>query len=253
MSTAAPDRELPSAPAASSVPVSANSCLGIARSRRNLTIDEAARRAGLSREAVEALEQSRLYRFPSLQEAVDAAVLYSTALGISKDEARRLAGLPIRERLRTSFSAAGLIAPLALAGAIATLVWFVILPRFDGSEVADPAAGAGASGEVLLPAPALLAPLPERSEIRVDVLNGSSAGGAARRLADRVAGLAYSVGDVENAPRSDYPETRVYFTPGAGAVAERLGRELGVATQELPGGDQPRRLTVIVGAESPLD
>ena len=86
MGTLAPDRELVSAPAGEL------SSLGVARAKRRLTVDEVAKRAGLSREAVEALEQSRLYRFPSMNEAVAAAVLYTSALGISQNEARHLGG-----------------------------------------------------------------------------------------------------------------------------------------------------------------
>ncbi|MGI9659708.1 MAG: helix-turn-helix domain-containing protein, partial [Gaiellaceae bacterium] len=97
------------------------SSLGVARARRRLTVEEVAERAGLSPEAVEALEESRLYRFPSLQEAVAAAVLYSAALGISQREARRLAGLPVRDHLFASLPLARIGAPIAFAVAVALL------------------------------------------------------------------------------------------------------------------------------------
>jgi hypothetical protein len=40
----------------------------------------------------------------------------------------------------------------------------------------------------------------------------------------------------------------VYYPPGAEAIATRLAHELGVGVQALPGGKNPRRLLVIVGA-----
>jgi hypothetical protein len=66
-----------------------------------------------------------------------------------------------------------------------------------------------------------------------------------------VAGLAYRIGTVEDAKRSDYRETRVYYPPGAAPIARRLGRELGVKTVALPGGGDERRLVVIVGRRGP--
>jgi hypothetical protein len=91
-------------------------------------------------------------------------------------------------------------------------------------------------------------PLPERWEIQVDVFNGTPTGNAAAGIANKIAGLAYRIGAVADASRPDYPRTLVYYPPGAGAIAKRLARELGVGTAALPGGDNPRRLVVIVGA-----
>ena len=141
-------------------------------------------------------------------------------------------------------------ASIAFVAAVALLVWFVVVPRVGGETTAEPA---GADSTVLLPAPELVPSLPERSDIRVGVLNGSTIDRAATRLSDRIAGLSYDIGDVQNATRNDYPETRVYFTPGSTDVARRLAADLGVGIQELPGGDDPRRLIVIVGAVAPLD
>jgi hypothetical protein len=138
----------------------------------------------------------------------------------------------------------------AFVAAIALLVWFVVVPRFGEETSVEPVA---AEPEILLPAPELPAPLPERSDIDVDVLNGTTAELAARRVADTVSELSYGVGRIENATRTDYPETRVFYTPGSSAIAERLAFDLGVGIQELPGGDEPLRLIVIVGAEGPLD
>ncbi len=238
-----------SSEAASSVAAGSEvSPLRLARLRRKLTVEETAERAGLTPEAVEALEQSRLYRFASQRQAIAAAILYSSALGISEREARQLAGLPVHESLIASRPRTRIAAALAFVAAAVLLAWFVIVPRFG-----DKTSPAEVNGATLLPAPALEASLPEPWEIEVDVLNGSTVGRTAARLADRIAGLSYDIREVTNAPRRDYPETRVYFAPGSAGIAERLAEELGVATQELPGGDEPRRLVVIAGAEAPLD
>jgi hypothetical protein len=66
-------------------------------------------------------------------------------------------------------------------------------------------------------------------------------------MANRVAGLAYQIGKVGDAKRSDYTKTLVYYPPGAEAIAARLAKELGVGTAALPGGGDPKRLVVIVG------
>ena len=59
--------------------------------------------------------------------------------------------------------------------------------------------------------------------------------------------MAYGIGEVRNADRRNYAETRVYYPPGAEAIAQRLAAELGVETTALPGGDDPSRLVVIAG------
>src|SRR3954468_15495548 len=72
--------------------------LASARVQRKLTVEEAARRAGLTAEQVEWLEAGRVYRFPSPDDALLAVMLYATSLGIDRDEARGLAGLPVEPR-----------------------------------------------------------------------------------------------------------------------------------------------------------
>src|SRR5437660_6300598 len=66
--------EVQSTPAADSV-------LARARVHRQLTTEEAARRAGLPEEQVRWLEEGRVYRFPSADHALLAMLLYATALG----------------------------------------------------------------------------------------------------------------------------------------------------------------------------
>src|SRR6266550_6753136 len=72
--------------------------LASARLQRKLTVDEAARRAGLTADQIEWLEEGRVYRFPSADDALVSVVLYATALGIDQDEARGLARLPVQPR-----------------------------------------------------------------------------------------------------------------------------------------------------------
>src|SRR5437763_15467676 len=72
--------------------------LASARLQRKLTVNEAARRAGLTPEQIEWLEEGRVYRFPSADDALVAVVLYATALGVDQDEARGLARLPVQPR-----------------------------------------------------------------------------------------------------------------------------------------------------------
>src|SRR5215210_5244070 len=71
------------------------SALARARVQRQLRPEDAARRAGLTPDEVEWLEEGRLYRFRSSERATIALLLYATSLGIDRREARRLAGLPI--------------------------------------------------------------------------------------------------------------------------------------------------------------
>ena len=213
------------------------SALGAARVRRRLTVDEVAARAELHPDDVAALEEGRIYRFPSVQAALSAALLYATSLGIDEREARRLAGLPVGRRLVEAWSLRRWMAAVAFTAAAATLVWFGVVPEL--SPRAEPAARAAAA--------VAAADLPQPWEIEVHVFNGTRRPNAATRVADEIAGLAYRIGNVGNATRTDYLETRVYYPPGGEEIADRLARELGVRTAALPGGKNPQRLIVIVG------
>ena len=62
-----------------------------ARERRRLSVDDAAQRAGLTAEEVVWLEEGRVYRFPSTDAALAAAVVLAAALDIDLREARGLA------------------------------------------------------------------------------------------------------------------------------------------------------------------
>jgi transcriptional regulator with XRE-family HTH domain len=212
-----------------------------ARLRRRLSLEEAAARAHLDVKAVKSLEECRTYVFPSTADAIATALVYASSLGITSREARELAGLPVetvaeRCSLRRWAVVAGFVA------AVAALLFFVLRPEFFSPPTAPPPQQAARQAAVAL--------LPPRWEIQVDVFNGTHRGNAAAGLANELAGLAYRIGDVQNADRADYPKTRVYYPPGAEGIARRLAADLGVGVQALPGGKDPRRLIVIVGAGS---
>jgi LytR cell envelope-related transcriptional attenuator len=211
--------------------------LGAARLRRRLTVEEAAARAGMGIDEVKSLEENRMYRFGSSANALAAALVYATALGISQREAREMAGLPVASGfLRTSRRrrAAALTVFVVMS---LMLGWFVARPQLAPSGESPPLATPQAHAEPLLP----------HWEIQVDVYNGTGVGNAAAGLANEVAGLAYRIGAVQDARRKDYLETLVYYPPGAEGIAHRLARELGIGVTALPGGDDPRRLVVVVG------
>ena len=217
----------------------AHSPLVAARLRRRLTIEEAAARASLDVDAVKSLEESRTYVFPSTADAITAAVVYASSLGITEREARELAGLPVESVVeRWSLHRWALV--LGFTVALAALLIFVLRPQFfPESPPAPPAPVA----KTVTP----VEPLPEPWEIQVDVYNGTRTGNAASGMANELAGLAYRIGEVKNADRRTYSQTRVYYPPGGEDIAERLADELGVGTTALPGGDDPLRLVVIVG------
>jgi transcriptional regulator with XRE-family HTH domain len=215
----------------------APSPLVAARLRRRLTLEEAAERANLDVDAVKSLEESRTYLFPSTADALAAAVVYASALGITRREARELAGLPV-DSLVERWSLRRWLVVLGFVAALVALLLFVFPPQLLPSEPAP---------QPTVAAKPAATPLPARWEIRVDVYNGTRKGNAASALANEVAGLAYRIGEVRNADRGDYRTTRVYYPPGAEAIARRLAQELGVRTAALPGGDDPLRLVVIVG------
>jgi hypothetical protein len=208
-----------------------SSRLAAVRLRRRLSIDETARRSGLSADEVVWLEEGRLYRFGS-DEALTAAVLYAAALEVDLAEARELAGLPAPEREPREGRLRRLAVFAALAVAVAALAVAVVLT--------------GGRDDTRTPAPRA-ATLPPPWKVRVVVLNGAGDINWTRQVASRIGALGYRLGRVARADRFDYPRTAVYYEPGGRALAVRLGRALGTVTSPLPGGSNPRRLVVIVG------
>ena len=217
-------------------PVASHSPLASVRLRRKLTVDESAKRAGISTEEVRWLEQARVYRFRSADEALIACLLYATALEIDRRDARKLAGLPVPPRPLDVNPHARLVAVAAIAALLSALAVAVTFTHF----------GLGASGGAAAEAPAKSV-LPPPWRVQVDVLNGSGDINYTRRVATRIAALGYRIGRVTKAGRFDYTHTAVYFEPGGREIAIRLARQIGVVTRPLPGGKNPLRVVVIVG------
>jgi LytR cell envelope-related transcriptional attenuator len=141
-------------------------------------------------------------------------------------------------RIETAERAASRAEPLPrilAAAALATLLAVVAV------ALADPGLTGGHRPAVQ--GPTLIPP----SHVTVDVLNGSGDATRTRLIAARIGSLAYHVTHVRRADRLDYPETTVFYQPGGRAIAARLAAELEVAAKPLPGGREPRRLTVVVG------
>jgi transcriptional regulator with XRE-family HTH domain len=203
--------------------------LASARLQRKLTVDEAARRAGLTADQIEWLEEGRVYRFPTPDDALVAVLLYATALGVDQDEARGLARLPVEPRparyprTRIISVAAGVVVLVALA--------VTLLGGFGGDSKKQTSSKA----------------LPPPWKFRVDVLNGGGDIYYTRALASKIGALGYKIKRVAKANRFDYPSTAVYFEPGGDAYGNRLARQLGVQAKPLPGGSDPHRLVVIAG------
>jgi hypothetical protein len=147
----------------------------------------------------------------------------------------------VRRRLVATVLSRRSLASVAFVAALGVAAWFAVTGHVGGSDA--PAAPAAAPA-----APPVDPGLPPPWQIEVAIYNGSERPNAATTMANTVASLAYRIGAVENAPRRDYPETKVYYAPGGEQLAERLAAELGVGTAALPGGENPNRLVVIVGA-----
>lgn len=211
------------------------SALESARLRRHLSVEETARRSGLTPEQVTWLEEGRVYRFRSTGDALACAVLLAAGLGIDRHEARKLAGLRTPPRPLGVDQRARLVVVAAASAALMALLAFVVVPALRPAPVrVDPFVAQAAK-------------LPPPWKISVDVLNGAGDINTTRELASRIQSLAYTVKHVRRADRFDYPQTAVYFAPGGKPIAVRLARQLGVPTKPLPGGDDANRLVVIAG------
>jgi transcriptional regulator with XRE-family HTH domain len=211
-------------------PAGDTSPLAAARLHKGLTVEEAARRAGISADEVEWLEAGRVYRFPSTDAAIVATLLYATGLGLDHREARIVAGLPVPPRPVEAARRGRLVVLVAVAATLGALVSAVVLPH---GHAAAPASAASR-----------LAP---PWKIGVDVLNGAGDINYTRRVASRIGALGYHIQRVRRANRFDYTQTAVYFEPGGEAIGLRLARQLGVPLKPLPGGRNPNRLVVIAG------
>lgn len=220
------------------VPNSDESPLARARVHRQLTVDEAARRASVAPEELQWLEEGRLYRFPTADRALLVTLLYATALELDHREALELAGMevppiPPQASPLKRFGAITAFAALILAAVLA-----IAFARNEST--AKPKASVSASTASGLPAP---------WAIKVVVLNGSGDIVYTRTVASRIQALSYRIQKVGKAASFNYPQTQVYYPPGGEAIGERLAKQLDVPMQPLPGGNDPKRLVVIVGPE----
>jgi transcriptional regulator with XRE-family HTH domain len=205
--------------------------LARARLHRQLTVEETARRAGLSVDQARWLEEGRVYRFPTPDDALVATLLYATALGIENREARELAGLPVPTLPVERNPLPRLLVVGAVLIALTVLATLLIVPRSGGKQSrAEPSA--------ILPPP---------WRIQVSVLNGSGDINYTRQVASRIGAFGYGIKKVARADSFTYPQTAVYFPPSCEGVATRLAKQLGVATKPLPGGAGACQLYVIVG------
>jgi hypothetical protein len=65
-----------------------------------------------------------------------------------------------------------------------------------------------------------------RAQVSVIVLNGNGRTGAAASTAERTRALGYTIGNVGNAPRTDYTRSLVMYRKGYAPEAQRLARDL---------------------------
>jgi LytR cell envelope-related transcriptional attenuator/Helix-turn-helix domain len=207
--------------------------LARARVHRQLTVDEAARRAGVPADEVQWLEEGRLYRFPNPDRALLATVLYATALGIDHREALELAGMPVPPKPLESNPWLRVGAVAAIGALVVAAVLAVVLAKSTPAKAPPPAAAPAS-----LPAP---------WTIKVVVLNGSGDIVYTRSVASQIQALSYRVIDVGRASNFGYTQTQVYYPPGGQPIGLRLAKQLGAPLEPLPGGTNPRRLVVIVG------
>jgi transcriptional regulator with XRE-family HTH domain len=212
-------------------PTGEESPLARARLHRQLTREEAARRAGITAEEARWLEEGRVYRFPKPDDALAATILYASALGIDNREARELAGLPVPPLPSERNPVPRLLVICGVLIALAVFATLLVIPRSGGK---------GSAGQT-----AAILPPPWR--IQVTVLNGSGDINYTRQVASRIGAFGYGIKKVGRANAFTYPQTAVYFPPKCEGIATRLAKQLGVATKPLPGGTGPCQLYVIVG------
>src|SRR3954453_22376139 len=129
MAEAAPERAVTAAVAAPTVdPPKPPSPLTAARLLRRLTLEEAARRAGLRTDEVEWLEDGRVYRFRTTDEALAVAAVYASALEVTHREARELAGRAVGHPPPTASPLARIAALGGVVAAIVALLALVVIP-----------------------------------------------------------------------------------------------------------------------------
>jgi transcriptional regulator with XRE-family HTH domain len=211
--------------------------LADARSRRDLSIKQVAYRSGLSEEQIEWIEEGRLYRFPSQNAAILAAVVYATALGIDRFEARRLAGLPLTGGGFRVNARARLIVVGALAALFSALAVMIMTPNLHLTRTRTVEA---------LPNAGLLPPW----KLKVTVENGAGDVNWTRTLASRVGAMGYAIAHVGPADRFDYKSSTVFYGAGGRGVGLRLARQLSVPSTLQAPGLKANQLLVIAGPKT---
>jgi transcriptional regulator with XRE-family HTH domain len=206
--------------------------LAEARLRHGLSVTQVAYRTGLSEAEIEWLEEGRLYRFASQNQAILSGIVYATAVGIDRFEARRIAGLPLTGTVRVN-AKARLIVVGALAALISALAVMVVAPdvRLTRTKIVEPIPNAN---------------LTPPWKLQVTVENGSGDINWTRTLASRIGAMGYTISKVGRADRFTYPSSTVYYGPRGQDVGVRLARQLGVPAQAAPGLTS-RQLLVVVG------
>src|SRR5437763_3356455 len=208
-----------------------HSRLARARLHRQVPVEGTARRAGSSEEYARGLEEGRVSRFPSPDDALLPALLYGTALGIDNREARELAGLPVPPAPVERNPLPRLLVLGVILVALTVVAAIVLIPHGGGRRNS-------AAGTPVLPPP---------WRVDVNVLNGSGDINYTRQIASHVQALGYTIKHVGRADSFSYAQTAVYFPPTCESLALRLAKQLGVAAKPLPGGSGPCKLWVIAG------
>jgi hypothetical protein len=211
--------------------------LADARSKRDLSIKQVAYRSGLAEHEIEWLEEGRLYRFPSQNAAILAGVVYATALGIDRYEARRLAGLPITGGGFRVNARARLIVVGALAALLSALSVMIMAPNLHLTRTRTIEA---------IPNAGLLPPW----KLKVTVENGAGDINWTRALASRVGAMGYTIAHVGPADRFDYKSSTVFYGTGGRDVGLRLARQLAVAATQQAPGLRGNQLLVIAGPKT---
>lgn len=139
---------------------------------------------------------------------------------------------PVGTPWRTATLVASTIAALELAVLLVIGFTFLAEPlahRFGAAAEARslaPVAKPKPTPAVAAGAVAVETPRLTREQTSVMVLNGNGLPGAAASTAERTRALGYTIGNVGNAPRSDFTRSLVMYRAGYRPEAERLAEDL---------------------------
>src|SRR5947207_7394361 len=190
-------------------PTGEESALARARLHRQLTVEETAKRSGLSVEQVRWLEEGRVYRFARPDDALAATVLYASTLGIDNREARELAGLPVPPLPVERNPLPRLVVIGAVVIALAVFTTLLVVPRSGGRHTTG-------GVDAILPPP---------WKIPVTVLNGSGDINYTRQVASHVGAFGYTIKKDGSTSYCTYPHSDVYYTHLSDDDAHRLANQ----------------------------